>query len=130
MTEYNADAFETLEVFEETVEIDGTEQPVKIEDLKTKDLNTFQEYQRALAGVIKGESVDDTDLPKFTFEDADTDRDYMRLLIDHKLLKPDVDPEQVGGSVARKLMSTMVDCWMATDELEQVRDEIATEGNG
>jgi hypothetical protein len=130
MREYNAKAFETLETFEETVEINGTKQPVKIEDLKTPDLNTLQQYHRSLAQIINGGDVDDSSLPSFTFEPEDSERDYMALLIEHKLLKPDIDPDKLSASVARKIMGVMVDCWMDTEGIEKVRDEIATEGNG
>jgi len=130
MTEYNADAFETLETFETTVDIGDSEEPIKVEDLKKRDFDTLQEYQRTVQQAVAGEEVDAGSLPDFSFESEDSDRDFMALLIDHKLLEPDVDPGNVGVHALRTLLEGMVDCWMATHEIEKARAEMPTEGNG
>jgi len=132
MTEknYNGAALTTPDEIEGTCTHNGEEIDLVVEDLRKEDIDTLQEIQQVVMQVTQGEADADTEVPDFSFEtEADEGEDYINVLIRHKLIKPDLNPDELTVGGLRSLMDGMAECWGVDEAVEQARGQMPTTGN-
>lgn len=122
---------------EGTWSLDGETYDLITEDTSKGTLNLIEEYGRVAQRAAQAESPEDLpddlgdDLDDFPWEDEDSeDVDFIESIVREKLVKPDVDVDDVPIRKLRALYEGMMDAWGEGKAVADAKDEMPLdEGN-
>lgn len=141
MSDYGQDLVDRgLEILKGKWEYQGDEKDLLVEDISYPDFKLAQQYG-ALSAQLNGvteENAGDLDadalqeqvenLGDFSWED-EGDEDFIATMIEHKLVRPEVDPETLPASLLRALVQGMMETWYESENVAAAKEEMPIEGN-
>lgn len=139
MTEdkYGASVATQKEQIEGTWELDGEEYSLLTEDTTKGTLGLIEEYMALTHKAETGE-IDETELEEraeqldnFPWEeDGDDDKDFIELVIEGKLIKPEIDVDDVPVRKLEPIVIGMMQTWGEGKQVADARDQMPLdEGN-
>lgn len=117
---------------EEVERPDGETETIKVEDITQSEIQKFREYEAAAIKQATGDLSEDDieDLPSFEWEDDGSDMNYLRALIDGKLIEPEIkNPTEIPTRKLNVLVEGMLSAWGLDMEAREAAEQMPTEGN-
>lgn len=112
---------------------DGDTEVIEVEDITQSEITKFRQYEQAAIKQARGElSEGDIEaLPDFEWEDGESDMNYLRSMIDGKLVEPEIDnPTDIPSQKLNVLIEGMLSAWGLDMEAREAANQMPTEGNG
>jgi len=132
MTDYGEDVLTTTDTVEGTWNYNGTEYGLQAEEITKGTLDLIGEYaQLAQQAEETGEVPEGAaeNLDNFPWESDDSDKDFIESVISEKLLKPDVDPNNVSIGKLTALFEGLMETWQEGKVVTEAKEEMPIEGN-
>lgn len=136
--EYGQEVATSVETLEGSWSINGETYKLRTKDTKKRTLDLIGEYMELAARV---DSIDDEteeipedierqaeNLANFPWED-DSDVDMVESVVSEKLIKPDVDVNEVPQRKLRALFEGMMEAWSEGEVVKSAKKEMPIEGN-
>jgi len=122
------------EQIEGTWSIDGQEFALITEDTSKGTLELIEEYMQLANRVAEGEEIPEgaaEDLDNFPWEDDDDeDTDIIESVVDAKLIKPEVNPQDAPIRKLRALFEGMMNAWSEGKQVKDARHDMPLDDEG
>jgi len=133
---------EGLEQLPGTWEYNDNEYDLVVEDISYPDWKLVQQYAALMERIRQVGDKDEVsesdtkdiekqaeELDAFSWEDTDSQEDFVETIIEHKLINPKVDLENTSPDKVTAIVTGMVETWGEDKNVEQAREEMPLEGN-
>jgi len=135
---YGTEVATSVETLEGEWSINGESYKLVTKDTKKATLDLIGEYMQIAAsvdGLEEGDEIPEEvetqaeNLANFEWETEDDEKDMVESVVSEKLIKPDVDVNQIPQRKLRALFEGMMDAWNEGTVVKNAKEEMPIEGN-
>ncbi len=118
------------ERIEGTWTVDGETYDLITEDTSKGTLELIEQYMQLANRVAEGDELPEDaaeDLDNFPWEEEDNEKDIIESVVDAKLIKPEVNPQDAPIRKLRALFEGMMQAWSEGKQVRDAKDDMPLE---